>query len=210
MKNTHPWKTALLLLGSLLLVFAAACGTEEPGQQDEEPTPTPTESSTAATPTPTPEPEADPVDFSGRTIRFVIGFSPGGGYDIQARILSQILPQYLPGNPTMVVENLPGAGGLRGKQTAFTADPDGLTIGIMHSRYAMAQIVGEPVDGWDLFQTRIIGCAECAPTRAFFSARRDIATNWDELMNLGREVLNGETEPGHAGALGPTFLELKG
>src|SRR5262245_39094049 len=54
---------------------------------------------------------AAPVDFyKGKTVFVVIGYSPGGGYDLYARILSQHLGKHIPGNPTIVPQNMPGAG----------------------------------------------------------------------------------------------------
>lgn len=52
------------------------------------------------------------VSFEGKTIRIVVGFGPGGGYDSYARLLSRHMGQHLPGKPTMLVENMPGAGSL--------------------------------------------------------------------------------------------------
>src|ERR1051325_4875081 len=51
--------------------------------------------------------------FAGRTINLMIGFGPGGANDVWARVIARHMPKFLPGNPTMVPQNLPGAGGLR-------------------------------------------------------------------------------------------------
>ncbi|MBI1995210.1 MAG: hypothetical protein HYS66_01900, partial [Deltaproteobacteria bacterium] len=48
--------------------------------------------------------------FSGKTIRIVVGSSPGGGYDYWARLLARHMPKYLSGNPEVVVQNMPGGG----------------------------------------------------------------------------------------------------
>lgn len=58
---------------------------------------------------------ADPAaDFcSGKTVRVLIGFSPGGGYDIYARTLGRFMSRHIPGNPTLVPQNMPGAGSLK-------------------------------------------------------------------------------------------------
>ena len=55
---------------------------------------------------------AQKVTFEGKTIRIVVGFGPGGGYDSYARMLARHYSQHLPGKPTIVVENMPGAGSL--------------------------------------------------------------------------------------------------
>lgn len=55
---------------------------------------------------------AQPVTFKDKTIRIIVGFGPGGGYDSYARMLARHLGQYVPGTPRIVVENMPGAGSL--------------------------------------------------------------------------------------------------
>lgn len=63
------------------------------------------------------------------TINFVIPYIPGTGADIQTRIVARFLPKFLPGSPTIVVKNDPGAGGRAGVQTVYRSNPDGATIG---------------------------------------------------------------------------------
>src|SRR5262245_40878116 len=55
--------------------------------------------------------QAQPVaDFyRGKTLRMLIGYGPGGGYDIYGRLVAEFLPRYLPGSPTIVAQNMPGA-----------------------------------------------------------------------------------------------------
>jgi len=60
----------------------------------------------------------------------IIGYGPGGGYDLFARLLARHLGRYIPGNPTVVVQNMPGAGSLRATNFLYTAAPrDGSVIG---------------------------------------------------------------------------------
>jgi tripartite-type tricarboxylate transporter receptor subunit TctC len=75
---------------------------------------------------------ADDVEnfYHGRTLTVVISFSVGGGYDLYARVLARHLGKYIPGHPTIVPENMPGAGGLRASNYLYTAAPkDGSVIG---------------------------------------------------------------------------------
>jgi len=62
-----------------------------------------------------PSAKADPVaDFyRGKTVTLVVGYGPGGGYDVYARLVGRHLGRHIPGNPTVVVQNMPGAGSLR-------------------------------------------------------------------------------------------------
>lgn len=72
---------------------------------------------------------AQPVNFAGKTIEFMIPFGVGGGSDVWARFNAPFLAKYLPGNPNIVVKNVPGGGSTVGaNQFAANAKPDGLTI----------------------------------------------------------------------------------
>jgi tripartite-type tricarboxylate transporter receptor subunit TctC len=70
------------------------------------------------------------VTFAGRTISVIVGFGPGGTYDLYARVLSRHIGQHLPGNPTVVVQNMPGAGGLMAANYLYQIAPkDGTVFG---------------------------------------------------------------------------------
>src|SRR5579862_8165055 len=73
----------------------------------------------------------DVADFyRGRTLTVLISYSVGGGYDLYARVLAHYLGRHIPGNPTVVPENMPGAGGLRASNYLYSAEPkDGSVIG---------------------------------------------------------------------------------
>jgi tripartite-type tricarboxylate transporter receptor subunit TctC len=67
--------------------------------------------------------------YAGKTINIIAGFAPGGTIDIRARLFARHLAKYLPGNPSIVVQNMVGAGGLVAANYAFSvAKPDGLTL----------------------------------------------------------------------------------
>lgn len=68
--------------------------------------------------------------YSGKTITFVVSSDAGGGYDINTRLLARYMQKYIPGAPSMVVQNEPGGGGLRGAQEIYAVvDKDGTKIG---------------------------------------------------------------------------------
>jgi tripartite-type tricarboxylate transporter receptor subunit TctC len=67
--------------------------------------------------------------YSGKTITITVGFSPGGGYDLYARLAAQFLGRHLPGKPNVIVSNMPGGGGLRAAIHLFKAAPkDGTAL----------------------------------------------------------------------------------
>src|SRR4051795_7359321 len=76
----------------------------------------------------TPAPAAD--YYAGKSVDMIVGNYPGGGFDIYARAVARHLGRNIPGNPTIVVKNLPGAGSAKaGYQVSTIAPKDGLSIG---------------------------------------------------------------------------------
>jgi tripartite-type tricarboxylate transporter receptor subunit TctC len=83
--------------------------------------------------------------YEGKTIRIIVGFSAGGGYDALARMLSRHMPKYIPGHPTIVVENMTGAASLLAANHIYkVAKPDGLTMGHFSGGFAFNQLMGQP------------------------------------------------------------------
>jgi tripartite-type tricarboxylate transporter receptor subunit TctC len=67
--------------------------------------------------------------YRGKTVTLVVGYGPGGGYDVYARLVGRHLGRHIPGNPTVVVQNMPGAGSLRSVNWLNTLAPrDGTAI----------------------------------------------------------------------------------
>lgn len=90
-------------------------------------------------------PAAAEVDFSGKTIEWIIPFSAGGGSDTWARFNAPLMSKYLPGNPTVVVVNEPGGGSTKGTNLfAARAKPDGLTILGTSGSTQFPYLLGDP------------------------------------------------------------------
>jgi tripartite-type tricarboxylate transporter receptor subunit TctC len=67
--------------------------------------------------------------YKGKTFTIVVGFSPGGGYDVNARTLARRLAAHIPGNPSIIVQNMPGAGSLTAaRYLDVTAPKDGTVM----------------------------------------------------------------------------------
>jgi tripartite-type tricarboxylate transporter receptor subunit TctC len=88
---------------------------------------------------------AAPGDFyKGRTLFIIIGYSAGGGYDLYARVLAQHMGKHIPGNPTVVPQNMPGAGSIKAATYVFTAAPkDGTVIGTFARGMASSALIGQ-------------------------------------------------------------------
>ena len=82
-------------------------------------------------------------DYEGKTLRLIVGTSPGGGYDTYARAIARHMPKHLPGKPNVIVQNMPGAGSLIAANYLYNvAKPDGLTFAMLISGLVMEQTMG--------------------------------------------------------------------
>jgi tripartite-type tricarboxylate transporter receptor subunit TctC len=89
--------------------------------------------------------QADPVaDFyRGKQINLIVGYGPGGGYDVYGRLVARHIGRHIPGNPTVVVQNMPGAGSLRAANFIYSAAPkDGTAFGIFARNMPLLGILG--------------------------------------------------------------------
>jgi len=93
--------------------------------------------------------------YEGKVVRITVGFSPGGGFDLWARLIARHLGRNIPGHPTVIVENITGAGGLIQTNNLFKATkPDGLTIGHINGGLILSQMLGQP--GYDFDSQKFI------------------------------------------------------
>jgi tripartite-type tricarboxylate transporter receptor subunit TctC len=89
--------------------------------------------------------QADPVaDFySGRQVTLIVGYGPGGGYDIYARLLARHLGRFIPGHPAIVVQNMPGAGSLRAVNYLYNVAPrDGSALAMFARNMPLIGVLG--------------------------------------------------------------------
>jgi len=96
--------------------------------------------------------------FKGKTIKIIVGFSAGGGYDTYARLIARHMGSHVPGNPTIVVDNMTGAGSLIAANHVYkVAKPDGLTIGHFIGGLFLQQLLGKPGIEFDARKYEFIG-----------------------------------------------------
>lgn len=104
---------------------------------------------------------ADAPYYQGKSIRIVVGFTSGGFYDRWARLLARYMPKYIPGQPEMIVQNMPGAGGMIAANYAFNvARPDGLTVASVSYGMYLDQMVGRSEAKYDIRKFGWIGSPE--------------------------------------------------
>jgi tripartite-type tricarboxylate transporter receptor subunit TctC len=83
--------------------------------------------------------------FKGKTITISVGFAPGGSYDFYPRVFARHMGKYIPGHPTVVVQNMPGAGSLRAANYLFNVAPkDGTALGVVTQTVMLEEAFGTP------------------------------------------------------------------
>ncbi len=103
---------------------------------------------------------AAPPFYQAKTLRVTVGFSAGGGFDLWARVVARHLGKHIPGNPTVIVENVTGAGGLIQVNQLFKGTkPDGLTLGHINGGLILGQMMGQPGYDFDPQKFIYIGAA---------------------------------------------------
>src|SRR5947209_15719137 len=81
------------------------------------------------------------AQYQGKTVTIIVGYKAGGGYDATARMLARHLPKYIPGKPTIIVQNMPGANSLIAANYLYSAaKTDGLTMGTFNRNLPIAQL----------------------------------------------------------------------
>ncbi len=93
-----------------------------------------------------------------KSVRFIIGFGPGGGYDTYSRLIARHIGNYLPGKPSVIPQNMPGASSVRAAQYLFSKAPkDGTAIGMVDQGIYLAQQLGQSKIDFDLRKFNWVG-----------------------------------------------------
>lgn len=149
---------------------------------------------------------ADPVaDFyKGQQIKLIVGYGTGGGYDVYGRLFARHLGRYIPGNPTVIVQNMPGAGSLRAVNfLANSAPKDGTTIATFSRDMPLLAIIGHNVNvRFDARAFTWLGSSSSYANDAYFLfVRKDAAvqTIEDARRAGGPPLVLGGTAEGATG-----------
>jgi tripartite-type tricarboxylate transporter receptor subunit TctC len=96
--------------------------------------------------------------YEGKSVRIIVGFSAGGGYDAYTRTLARHMGKHIPGNPAILVENMAGAGSMIAANYSYkAARPDGLTIGHFIGGLFLQQLLGKPGIEFDAAKFQFVG-----------------------------------------------------
>jgi tripartite-type tricarboxylate transporter receptor subunit TctC len=98
--------------------------------------------------------------YKGKTVRFVVGSATGNFYDSWTRLIARYWGKYIPGNPTVMVQNMPGAGSITAVNYVYSvAKPDGLTVVLPNNSIYIEQLVGRKEAQFDLRKYHWLGSA---------------------------------------------------
>lgn len=153
-----------------------------------------------------------PADFyKGKTVTIVVGYGPGGGYDIYARLLQRHLSKHIPGNPNIVIQNMPGAGSLVSANYLYNIAPkDGTAFGIFARNIPLVGLVGTQQQvKYDPVKFTWIGSASSGANDAYLLVglkKADVKTAEDARRNGGPTLLIGSTAEGASSDAMATFF----
>jgi tripartite-type tricarboxylate transporter receptor subunit TctC len=145
--------------------------------------------------------------YKGKTITIVVGYSPGGGYDQYARTLQRYFGRYLPGNPSVVVQNLPGAASMLAvRHLDSDAPKDGTVVTMFDPGLITTSLAApSPSSAVNLSQYAWIG-AMLRDIRVCYAGAATGIRNWDDMMKR-KEFLIGSTAKGSAAYVNAAILE---
>ena len=150
--------------------------------------------------------------YKGKTIRIVVGYSPGGGFDTFARLVARNFGQHVPGNPKVIVVNMPGAGSLSAANRIYNmASPKGLTIVTFHYSNVPLDFIGDPNIQFDPLKYHWIGSPSIGGLPRTLFIRSDLPIhNLQDLKNSKQTITLGGTGANTASAVAGKFLQQIG
>ena len=145
--------------------------------------------------------------YKDKTVTIIVGYSPGGSFDLYARVLARYLGRYLPGNPTRIVENMTGAAGLIAANHLYNrVKPDGFTIGAWASPLILQHIMGNEAVQFDGRRFGYLGIPSEYDTVCTFNQQSGI-TKMDDWINAKRPQKISTIGPGTSTSDIPKLLK---
>jgi tripartite-type tricarboxylate transporter receptor subunit TctC len=151
------------------------------------------------------EASAEDNFYAGKIVQVVVGYTPGGGFDLYARALARYLGRHIPGNPTVVVQNMPGAGSLRAANYIYNAAPaDGTVIAEFAPGVAIAPMLGSGEGSYfDATKFAWIGSMAQDISICAFNSAAGIAS-WHDMQKKPATI--GATDAGAESYVFPNML----
>jgi tripartite-type tricarboxylate transporter receptor subunit TctC len=146
--------------------------------------------------------------YKGKTVHFIVGYSAGGSFDLYTRVIARHISKYIPGNPTTIVENMTGAGGIIAANHLFNrAKPDGLTVGAWASPLVLQQVLGNDAIQFDGRKFGYLGVPSPYDTGCYFGRQSGIRTMEDWLA-AKRNIKISSIGPGTSTSDVPKLLKI--
>lgn len=147
--------------------------------------------------------------YKGKMITIVVGFSPAGGFDTYARNLSRYIGNHIPGHPTVIVQNMPGAGSLTSvRYLDLTAPKDGTVMTIFNPGLLTQSVVDPARVALDFRDFAWVGVVT-PDSRVCYSYGPNGIKSWDQLMHAGKPFILGSTGKGSGNYInGATLREV--
>jgi tripartite-type tricarboxylate transporter receptor subunit TctC len=137
---------------------------------------------------------AQAPNLAGKTVTMVIGFGPGGGYDLWGRTVARHIGKHLPGNPTVVPQNMPGAGSFTAAAHIYSAAPkDGTVMGIIARDAALGPLTGQAGARFDPTKITWLG-TPTTETNVCIAFKNAKVQKPEDLLKT--ELIVGDTGPG--------------
>jgi tripartite-type tricarboxylate transporter receptor subunit TctC len=144
---------------------------------------------------PSPAAAQDDNFYRGKTVTIIIPIGPGGAYDAYARLIARHLGRHLPGNPTIIARNMPGAGGVIASNYLYNSAPqDGTTLAIITSSFANEQLSENPQIKYDAQKFLAIGRLLDTTSVLFFWHASPIKTLEDMLTKPATIAISSVNE----------------
>jgi tripartite-type tricarboxylate transporter receptor subunit TctC len=144
--------------------------------------------------------------FSGETIAIEIGYGPGGGYDTYARLLAKHYGRLIPGNPSVVPRNMPGAGSLRAANFIYNLAPkDGTELGAWAASTAMEPLLGNELAKFDAAKFSWIGSMNQDISFCGVWQKPGAATSFEDMLTT--ETIFGSAGPASISFQHPLVLK---
>jgi tripartite-type tricarboxylate transporter receptor subunit TctC len=130
--------------------------------------------------------------YKGKTVRIIVGFSAGGGYDAYSRLIGRHLHKHIPGNPSVLVDNMAGAGSiLAANHINNVAPKDGTIIGNISGQIILEQLFANPAVQYDLTKFRTLG-VPIGETYLLVVTRKPGVTRYEEVLGpKGKQIVMG-------------------
>ena len=126
--------------------------------------------------------QAEPPFYKDKQIRLIISAGVAGGYMEYARALADFMPRHIAGNPSVLVQSMPGAGGLNATNYLYTNAPqDGTYIGMVHSTIPLSPLWGSQGVRFETMKFNWIGAFDRAPGVCLMWAKSEVKT-WKDLL----------------------------